>query len=310
MSQNAGPFGATPPDIQSNNNISDIPNNPFGNIVPPVQNDETPPNGFIQPIEQPETPNTGIVQTQNSGFNMNTVMTQPITGSEDASSGIANALNVFNNTTEQPQILPFNNPIPQSNNQSQNMQQPGFTQIPQFNQNQPMSYNNSNNNGNNQQPKYNITDLFWLINPKFMNNNLGNESQMVIVSYNADFNNLTLRFTAINQFASQSALCVKDLARLGTVNLYSEHCMELMYLQPNQSMNIIERVFNITNWHPNNTIITKLDESSVMVKSIDANNNQYIFTFTGWQYVAFYKSLEFMINGNSWNQNVFSRNNR
>lgn len=190
-----------------------------------------------------------------------------------------------------------------ANNQQSPFGNPQFQQQNQNNNFRNNNFRNNQQNQNNQQQKYNIIDLFWFANPKM--NNLGNEMPFMIISYNADFNNLSLRFTNLSQMSVQTAYCVKDFQRISSVNLYSEHCIDLLNSPAGTTINIIERAFNINNWTPNQSTLF-IDKDSIVVNSTDGRG-QYTYTFSGNQYIGLRKAAEFMINGQCWNTHLIIR---
>lgn len=306
--------------------------NPFENIE-------------IQDHSLPTSPSTGFVQTQNSQ-DAASAMTQPnipITGSE--MNQVMNAFS--NMVTGQPQQqaqqpvfqqpqqqaasepifqqptppVPPQQPVfqqpqqqipqpqqqiphPQPQQQYQSSIQGNIVATPQYQQTtQPLTFKQPNNN----QAKYFWSELFWFINPKIKTNTgLGNEVPLLIVAFNADYGNLNIRFCNIKNI-TQSSLSTQDIERLPAhMNLYAEHAAEILQSPVGSKINIIERVFKTdTTWKPGISVVSK--ENNSIVLSTVLNNSQYNYTLINDQYWAFYKGLEFMINGVSWTLTLLDR---
>ena len=298
--------------MQQNQQFNQPIDNPFGNIA--FTNTEQ-----HESMEMPTAPQTDMIQTQGN------VQFPQITGSEmgDPFANVnINPMNQQIPQMQQPiinqqsqQMNPMQMPMqmqsnqmplqmPQVNQQAhQNFQTNAFNQ---FQQHQQQNYNNYRNNvnhyDNNQQRKYNIIDIAWLINYKLYDNTLVEpECPYVIISYNADFNNLRIGFKGMNTNIpfNPSYLTPNNWFNRTNINLYPENCAQIKYSGQNQ-IQIIERVFNLNaNWAPNSSIVT-INQNSLTINTTDSNNNQHAFTFIGYQYELLKHCFDFMLNGQAW----------
>ena len=286
-----------------------ITENPFGNMsFTNVEPSET--------MEMPTAPQTDMIQTQGN------VQLSQVMGSE-MDDPFAN-VNINPMMNQQPQQIqqPMMNQqprmnqmqMPPMNQQPQQNFQSGFNAFNQFQQQQQHQQQNfntnfrSNNNmnqyhdnGNQQQRKYNIIDIAWLVNPKLYDNTLGTEAPYVVISYNGDFNNLRIGLKVMNGNMpfNTNYLTPNNWFNGTNINLYPENCAQIKYSGQNQ-IQIIERMFNLNvNWMPNSTIIT-IGQNNLAVNTTDSNGNQYSYTFIGYQYELLKHCFDFMLNGQAW----------
>lgn len=158
--------------------------------------------------------------------------------------------------------------------------------------------------------KFIINDLYWLKNLKPMYNSQLNqgEANLLIISYNADFENLRLSFANCTEMNSKS-VAIPMGARQNAVNIFSETCRELLSFFENMNnttqfpfklMNC-ERMMSLNaNWTPNETIIQISSPQMIEIFTKQPNGNQHSFTMVLWQVKAFLECCKFMTNGNSW----------
>lgn len=166
--------------------------------------------------------------------------------------------------------------------------------------------------GSNQQvtPKYNIIDLFWLINQKLIDKKQmeQNEVHLLTLGYNASFGNLRMTFYTCNQNTfTPSSIILANAKRVTTVNMYPEACMELLSKKDTkQPITLFERTIRSDiKWSPNQTTIIWAP-NAIRIQTTDPQNASSLFDITSWQVKAFEHSLKFMTTGKSWNMNMQS----
>lgn len=166
--------------------------------------------------------------------------------------------------------------------------------------------------GNNQQ-KFNIAEFYWLINRKLYHNMQLNpgEAQMLIIGFNADFNNLRLSlcdFNGVNP-TQLTAITVGTFSRSVTINIYSEFAMELLQnikTPTGQPITNIERVFSQNNnWSPNASSFICQAEG-VIITTNDANNS-HSFTLFQHHVPALVSALTYMTDGRAWTDHLMIR---
>ena len=170
-----------------------------------------------------------------------------------------------------------------------------------------------NNNGD-ARPKFNIIDMYWLLNPKLYQPNAQfdqGEVPMLILSYNADFNNLRLILCDLTQgidVRNMTAINVGMFNRKTTVSIYPESAIQLLCaMNSNQpvAVQICERLFSSNNnWQPNRTVIT-CNQQSVTIATQD--QNMHLYTLSGYQLLALRNVLEFVTSGLAWGQHIMAR---
>ena len=291
--------------MNENGQFNQITENPFGNI--PFSNQEQ-----NDQIEMPTAPQTNMIQTQGN-------VQLPIMGSEMGDPFANINFSQSGNQSSQMQ-MPQQMVPPQQMQMPQQMVSPQQMQMPQqmvppqqnhqsFNQFGQQQYqqnnfrtNSDHYNNNNQQRKYNIIDIAWFINHKLYDNSLVEpECAYAVVSYNADFNNLRIGLKGLNSNVpfNSNYLTPNNWFNRTSINLYPENCAQIKYSGEGQ-FQIIERMFNLNaNWIPNTTIIA-VNQNSLIINSVDSNNNQHSFTFIGYQYELLNKCFDFMLSGEAW----------
>lgn len=186
----------------------------------------------------------------------------------------------------------------------------------QFQASTPMQMGQQQYNHNNSEarPKFNIIDMYWLLNPKLYQPGAQfdqGEVPMLILSYNADFNNLRLILCDLTQgidVRNMTALNVGMFNRKTTVSIYPESAIQLLCAinsaQP-VPVQICERLFSSNNnWQPNRTVIT-CSQQSVTIATQD--QNMHVYTLSGYQLLALRNVLEFVTSGLAWGQHIMAR---
>ena len=188
---------------------------------------------------------------------------------------------------------------------------PNSTPINQ--QYQQMGQNQYNHNSE-PRPKFNIIDMYWLLNPKMYMQGVQfdpGEVPMLILSYNADFNNVRLIFCDLTQNIdprTMTSINVGMFNRKTTVSIYPESAIQLLCAINSAApvnVQICERVFsNNNNWQPNRTIAA-CSQQSVTITTQDQNTHMY--TLSGYQLLALKSVLEFVTSGMAWGQHIMAR---
>lgn len=165
--------------------------------------------------------------------------------------------------------------------------------------------------GGTSSPRYNIIDLYWLINQKLINKTqmAANEAHLLTIGYNASFGNMRMTFYTCDQNSfTPSSIILGNSKRIATANMYPEACLEVLSKkESNQSVMLFERVIRADNkWTPNQSSITWAPKA-IRIQTIDQNNNTILFDLTAWHIAAFESALKFMITGKSWNMNMQSQ---
>ena len=152
-------------------------------------------------------------------------------------------------------------------------------------------------------PKYSIIDMFWLINRKIFKNEqfMDGEASFLSVGFNANFNNLRVSFYVLNQQDLQgTSLIMQNMRKITTINLYSETAGELFFNKGNgNAVRLYERVIRPGNWAPNLSQITWLSDK-IVIQTQDTQGTLTCFTLLDWHIQAFEAALNFMVDGNSW----------
>jgi len=159
-----------------------------------------------------------------------------------------------------------------------------------------------------QKPKYEIISLFWLIN--YVNNN---EIPLISINYNAQFVNLRIVLYKLNGSLQSAYIDTSKCKKITTFNIFSEKALEILdiynYMKHDQetiSIYNLERLHGNQhdNWKPSSTIF-HINKQQIQCQVID-KQQQYIYTFMNSQLNMFLKSLNFLINGQSWTVSLIS----
>ena len=157
--------------------------------------------------------------------------------------------------------------------------------------------------------KYNIVDQFWLVNQKlYLKQELNKdpvECGVLTLGYNADWNNMRVRFYEITpESINQSLICTDKMNLLTSINIFSETANNITFqLRNNRELNIfnLERIIGASNkWIPNLSLITG-NRDGIIIKTKTSDDKKYMFSLLDYQVDIFLNALNYMINGNSWN---------
>jgi hypothetical protein len=169
-------------------------------------------------------------------------------------------------------------------------------------------------NNTTEKRKFIISDLYWLKNlkPLYKQALSTNEINTLVISYNADFENLRLCLLNCDQ-SNPKIISLPSGGRVNSVNVFSETCREIIsFFESLNKENIAtsfpstihncERVISLGNnsWTPNETAFVILNQQLIEIHTKQPNGTQLLFTLVGWQVKAFLECCRFMINGNSW----------
>lgn len=232
-----------------------------------------------------------------------------------------NPFNKINTNTQEPQqleeIMPvesqpealFAPPSIQNETQGIQMQTQGIQlQTPQNKQapkNVEFGFASTNNSTPVSSTKYNIIDLFWMINFKiYTNNPLSNgEVHILTLGFNADYLNLRVGFrVAENNAFSQNAINIQNTKLVSTINLFPETCqMVKSFKKSGTTIPVFERVFKSDSWTPNSSNITWNKDDTISIICTDNRNNSHSFVIQNFQIQMFESALDFMTNGNAFN---------
>lgn len=122
----------------------------------------------------------------------------------------------------------------------------------------------------NTQNKYNILNMFWLVNPKVYNNNKGlleNEATFATIAYNIDFGNLRVEFGTLNNESIQGQLlCLNKVKKFTNGTIYPTSMFQLIMGEP--EIIAYEQIINFTgaDWQKNRPAVSfkKSDNGIVM----------------------------------------------
>ena len=160
--------------------------------------------------------------------------------------------------------------------------------------------------------KFNIADLYWLRNlkPNYNQAMLPNETMALVISYNADFENLRISFVNPPDKDLNKTISIPGGARQNSVNIFSEVCREIISVFEMMNdktqypiiVNNCERVIGLGNnqWTPNETQFKIVAPQVMEIHTKQPNGTQQSFTMVLWQVKAFLECCRFMTNGNSW----------
>ena len=256
-------------------------------------------NGGLQP--QPTFPDNSI-NLQNQSFGTVNGQNEPTTL---YSAGTQNQTAM--NIPQHPSQMQMQQP--QQNFQApQQMSQPSFGQQPQFGQGgqfQQPSFQQQNNN----EQRYQIIDMYWLVNQKVKTNEqfIDGECNFMTIGFNASFNNMRLTFFSMNpQDLNNSYITISNLRKITNCNIFSETAGELYFNKgTGNPVRIHERMFRMTNWTPNFTQIT-WNPDNIVIHTQDSQGILTAFTLLNWHITAFESCLNFLVDGSAWNSSLMS----
>ncbi|MEM4385244.1 MAG: hypothetical protein QXD03_01715 [Candidatus Anstonellales archaeon] len=156
-----------------------------------------------------------------------------------------------------------------------------------------------------QQRKYNIIDIFWMVNEKLTDNQTLSEDEAAycVIGFNATFGNMRVEFRKQGQ-NKLNYIVQSQCPRITSFNIYSEEAFEILEkIQRGEKFNHVvrERIINQQNWYPNETKII-FNNGKIGIMTID--NNQKIkakFVMNHTQTKMFVTALRYMISGQAWN---------
>lgn len=163
-------------------------------------------------------------------------------------------------------------------------------------------------------PRYNIISLFWLFNDNIWEQNHTleeEESHMVIINHNIDFNNLKINLYKVPSIAIEGT-CVfeQSLQRLISGCIYPSSCFRIIHEMNKLKKtlaNIEEKPIHVIcmeqlirktgqSWEKNRPIVElSIKSQSILLTMLD-QKNKYWFKFKGWQLDSFLHSVNYVIN--------------
>lgn len=152
------------------------------------------------------------------------------------------------------------------------------------------------------QNKYNIIDLFWLINPKFYANPRqqpgAQEAHFVILSFNIDFGNLRCSFFNLTNNSIQGNIVyLENLKRLVAGTIYPATAFNICN-STRLATTCIEQLFKQipgATWQQERPVcIVEKNEEKIRFGVKDPKNGSYFYDFVGWQKDAFLHACNFV----------------
>ena len=149
--------------------------------------------------------------------------------------------------------------------------------------------------------QYNITEYYWLINPKFSEKIKldDGEIEFVILSYNNDFNNYRISCYNLNNSIINGAIYKNKVQMLFNVNVFPETFDQINYIitngkiindqlksQPDKKIiHNIERLYTDSTFKPTRSIF-EISNGYVTLKS-RLNDKTYYYKFSEYQLDSF-----------------------
>jgi len=206
---------------------------------------------------------------------------QEITQPSSTPSSTSSAEDVIN--------TPIENQVSSPNTPPMMTQQPIIPPVEQAAPQPSPGFDNFTNDRDNQ--KYKIFDLYWLWPDG------GNNVSPMSISFNIDFDNLRFSFyQASNETFNSTSAELNSMSKQCTFNVYSEIAEQVLYIFDNPTWQVqnYERLFKrSSDWTPCVSGFFK-DQSGIHIMC-KCGENQYKYTLSGWQIVAFKRSLEFSV---------------
>jgi hypothetical protein len=146
-----------------------------------------------------------------------------------------------------------------------------------------------------QQQKYQILNMFWLINPKAYSNEemKAGEANFASISYNVNFGNLRIELCNMTQDSIvNQMICLNKINRLLSATIYPAAMFQVVSNVP--EVFCMEQIINYNNadWQ-NNLKGAKFNTSETGVILTIA---EHCYEFTGWQKEALLYSCKFGLN--------------
>ncbi len=145
--------------------------------------------------------------------------------------------------------------------------------------------------------KYNILNMFWLMNPKLFQEGvelLENECHFMTISYNINFGNIRIEFGSMNQESLRGHLiCLNKINKFANATIYPTALFEIISGVP--EVTCFEQIINYTgeDWQVNRPqcqVNTQTDGSIIV--SID----KHVYQLAGPQKDMFIYALKFALN--------------
>jgi len=180
-------------------------------------------------------------------------------------------------------------------------------QDPQYNYNEPEIQEPQfvkdiiKNNGDNQplpeiKTKYNIIDLFWLINEEIFDNPTI-QVHFVDISYNMDFGNLKVTFFKVPEDAIDNHILYKNsLNLLVSGTIYPSSAFRFMNSNEND-ITCMEQLITKTNelWQKQRPMVhIEKGKDEIKLTIYNHDGDQFTYNFIDWQKEAFEYSLKFI----------------
>lgn len=163
-------------------------------------------------------------------------------------------------------------------------------------------------------PRYNIISLFWLFNDNIWDQNYTlaeEESHMVIINHNIDFNNLKINLYKVPRHAIKGT-CVfeQSLQRLISGCIYPSSCFRIIHEMDKLRKtlaNVEEKPISVIcmeqliretgqSWEKNRPMVELSIKSESILLTISDQKVKYWFKFKGWQLSSFLHSVNYVIN--------------
>jgi len=149
------------------------------------------------------------------------------------------------------------------------------------------------------QQKYKIIDLFWLINSKFYAKQqpVQSEAHFVIISFNIDFGNLRISFFNLTNNSIQGNIVyLENLKRLVSGTIYPATAFNT-YNSQRLAITCLEQLFRQipgAQWQQERPVCTiEKNEEKIRFIVKDPKYGSYFYDFTGWQRDAFLHACKF-----------------
>lgn len=197
----------------------------------------------------------------------------------------------FENEPNQPEVNAYNSDI-NSYDSGGNIGTPEL----QF----PPPFSTPTSNVQNKSNKYQIVDIFWLLNQKYYNNDKPlqeHEAQFVVVSFNITFNNLRVSFFNLTQGSIQGNVAfLSKMQRTVSGTIYPASAFHVVN-DIRISKICLEQLWQATGeaWQQNRPIC-KIEKNEKIIRLTiqDNQNGTYFYDFTGWQREAFIYACQFV----------------
>lgn len=148
--------------------------------------------------------------------------------------------------------------------------------------------------------KYYIFDLFWLVNPKILNDKLEkNEAALAVLSFNAQFGNLRVSLHRGNQDMvdlEKGVIYLKKAERVVSIAIYPEQLARIVEKDGKEDgFVVLDRVVGDTNleW-----ISRKREAAKVQMKdrSLRLSQEGIFYNFANLQYFLFLHCCKWVLN--------------